>query len=79
MCGITGKVNKRKSVRPKTSKINWRLFLPYELTEVSFKWKAEIFGEINASKTTTKKINKEKAETSEPQVASLLKKWNASG
>jgi hypothetical protein len=31
-------------------------------------------GEINASRTTIKKINKEKAETSEPQVAILLKK-----
>jgi hypothetical protein len=33
-----------------------------------------IFGEINASKTTIKKSNKENAETSEPHVAILLKK-----
>jgi hypothetical protein len=31
-------------------------------------------GEINASKTKTKKINKETAEISEPHVAILLKK-----
>jgi len=31
-------------------------------------------GEINASKTKTKKINKETAEISEPHVATLLKK-----
>ena len=36
-------------------------------------------GEINASKTKMKKITKEIAETSEPHVATLLKKGNASG
>ena len=44
-----------------------------ELLQKAFFLKKNV-GETNASKTTIKKINKEKAETSEPHVAILLRK-----